>query len=524
MHPRRQRRGRPRAAPGGGTVEINELAQHLQELMRSANMSVSRLCASFTEDQFRSDPDTPAIIPSRATVSRRLNGVGLLGQRMLVEAIVAACTTPETRSAAQQRAMRLFRRASQGATPTDATSGRQDELTKLRAQVAHLRQRLSTKSVESDALNAEILKLAQLVTRQGRTPGPADDSPDPRAAAFMQVLQRSEDARRRAERLAESRQRQLEELRKLLPAVDQVTPPVVAARPAEPTSAAEGFEKLVARIRDLDPTGTRFAGVLRKAFDTQLDGVHTGRFRWDQLSKVEKTTIGDRVRVLLKREFSFGDGNTMDFEIDGIEFDCRFSLTKEWMIPPEARSKPCLLITASDVRSEWSAGLLQITDDVLSAVPNRDMKRRITKEGRDSIRWIHENAPLPPNVLLQLPGDQVEAILSRRGASARVSELFRRAQGMVLNETTLQTVTLAENFGKRVREVVPVVRRDGVIVLSAHTAKIAQELGLPVPERGQWVSVRVVPAADDDVLVTTIDGQRWRPAHPEDPIVEAPQV
>ncbi len=499
------------------------MALHLQELMRSANMSVSRLCASFTEEQFRSDPDAPAAVPSRATLSRRLNGIGLLGQRMLVEAIVAACTTPETHAAARQRAMRLFRRASQQATPLDAVPTRQDELTKLRSEVARLRHRLSHGNTKHEALTNRVLELSLHLVEQGKAPERDDDTSDPRVAAFQQVLQRSEDARRRAERLAESLQRQLDAIRTQAPATGQVPPAEVAPRPADPAPGPEDVERLVTAIREMDPTGTRFASAIRKALDSHLDGLHTGRFRWDQLSRVEKTTIGDRIRLMIGREFAFADGSALDFELDGIEFDCKVSLTKEWMIAPEAFSKPCLLIWASDVRSEWGAGLLQMTGDLLSA-PNRDNKRRLTRQGKETIRWIHENAPLPPNLLLQLPGDQVDAVLAPRAAAARVSELFRRAQGLVIDMTVLQTVTMDNLAAKRVREAIRAVRADGVLVLRARHGHIARQLGLPVPETGQLVSVRVVPAGEDDVLVATIDGQPWRPAYPEDPIVEAPQL
>lgn len=86
-----------------------------------------------------------------------------------------------------------------------------------------------------------------------------------------------------------------------------------------------------------DPTGARIAKVLRRTYDMLLDGQHTGRYRWDQLYKTEKTHFGTLVEIHLQREFRFSDGLRMDFAICGIDVDCKYSQKlAEWMIPPEA--------------------------------------------------------------------------------------------------------------------------------------------------------------------------------------------
>ena len=68
-----------------------------------------------------------------------------------------------------------------------------------------------------------------------------------------------------------------------------------------------------------------------------LDGQHTGRYRWDQLYKTEKTHFGTLVEINLQRAFGFADGQSMDFAIRGIDVDCKYSQSRgDWMIPPEA--------------------------------------------------------------------------------------------------------------------------------------------------------------------------------------------
>jgi hypothetical protein len=90
------------------------------------------------------------------------------------------------------------------------------------------------------------------------------------------------------------------------------------------------FESLVALDRDL----TRMAMVLRETLDQLYDGQNTGRYRWDQLYKTEKTHCGTLVEINLQREFLFTDGEVMDFNIEGHEVDCKYSQGMgKWMIP-----------------------------------------------------------------------------------------------------------------------------------------------------------------------------------------------
>jgi hypothetical protein len=87
----------------------------------------------------------------------------------------------------------------------------------------------------------------------------------------------------------------------------------------------------------LDSDRAKIARVLRRTYDMLLDGQHTGRYRWDQLYKTEKTHFGTLVEINLQRAFGFADGQSMDFAIRGIDVDCKYSQSRgDWMIPPEA--------------------------------------------------------------------------------------------------------------------------------------------------------------------------------------------
>ena len=129
-------------------------------------------------------------------------------------------------------------------------------------------------------------------------------------------------------------------------------------------------------LRALDGDGSRMAAAIRGALDMLLDGQHTGRYRWDQLHKTEKTHAGTLVEIALARALRLADGTTLDYTIAGADVDCKFSYRLGgWMIPPEADGKLLLLVQASDEDGTWSAGLLRATAENLSPAGNSTVSR-----------------------------------------------------------------------------------------------------------------------------------------------------
>ncbi len=143
-------------------------------------------------------------------------------------------------------------------------------------------------------------------------------------------------------------------------------------------------EELVAA----DPDGRKIGRVLRRTYDMLLDGQHTGRYRWEQLSKTEKTHFGTLAEINMQRAFAFADGKAMDFAIRGIDVDCKFSQDPgDWMIPPEAVDHVILGLWASDDQGLWSLGLIRAAGQVLTtATGNRDRKRWLSPVGKPRLR------------------------------------------------------------------------------------------------------------------------------------------
>ena len=140
----------------------------------------------------------------------------------------------------------------------------------------------------------------------------------------------------------------------LLMATEQV-PPVRGADPE--------LDLVQAELDRLDPRGRQFAAVLRDTLDQLYDGQHTGRWNYDQLHKTEKTHMGTLVEINLHRQFGFGDGDTTDYRIAGIQVDCKYSMTDGgWELPPEVVGELCLLVTANDSVGYWAAGLLRVRE------------------------------------------------------------------------------------------------------------------------------------------------------------------
>ncbi len=281
-------------------------------------------------------------------------------------------------------------------------------------------------------------------------------------------------------------------------------------------------------VRTLDPDGGRLGRVLRDTIDSVLDGPRTGRYDWAQLFKTEKTHIGTRVEIAIQREFAFPDGDLMDYRIAGVEVDCVYSQrVGSWMIPPETENHLCLLVCADDYEGRWSVGLMRVHRERLNSGTNRDGKFTIMRAHRDKIVWLWRDAALLENTLLHLPAEDREAVLRHSSGQRRVNELFRRVQHRRISRNTVGTVARQSDYGKRVRGARTLLRDEGIIILSHYRAhqNIARQLGLPVPQDGEFVSARLVRAVPgSDRTVAAFDGAQWSPAGPEDPEVRAPEL
>jgi len=275
------------------------------------------------------------------------------------------------------------------------------------------------------------------------------------------------------------------------------------------------LEEVLKWIIDQDPSGKRMANVFRETFDQLYDGQRTGRYRWDQLYKTEKTHFGTLIEINLQREFEFSDGLVMDYQIAGHEVDCKYSATASWMLPPESIDQLILGSVASDENSTWSMGLVRATVENRNVGKNRDQKGTLSSMGKRRIQWIRKDAPMPPNVLLHIPRDDVNSIFAPRSGQARINQLFRIAMNRRVSRNVVATVAQQNDYMKRVRAnggARTTLQAEGIIILSGDYGRqvsIAADLGCTIPEAGELVSIRVAKVDFAMAGSVELDGELW---------------
>lgn len=271
----------------------------------------------------------------------------------------------------------------------------------------------------------------------------------------------------------------------------------------------------------------RMINAIRTGLDEVIDGPRTGRFTYDQLEKTEKTYLGTKIEILVRSEFALSKGQTMDYSVNGVDVDCKYTGSNwGWNIPKEALGHICLLIRANDKKGLASVGLVRIKEEVLNPGKNQDLKGTISQEGRNTIRWLFVDSPMQINQLYLWPEEVISQIWSKGSGQQRLNELFRLRQGELINRQTIETVAQAKNDPmKRVRTnggSRSYLSKEGIIILG-HQKKhptICRQLGIPVPVKGQVIAIRLVKCIDGSV---TIDDCKWRMANENDPHSIAPK-
>ncbi|MBR7833818.1 NaeI family type II restriction endonuclease [Actinospica durhamensis] len=301
----------------------------------------------------------------------------------------------------------------------------------------------------------------------------------------------------------------------------------------EAGSCDSQLEDVAAALFALDPDGSKIGSVLRKTIDGLLDGEETGRYRWDQLYKTEKTHCGTLFEINLQRAFDFHGGAELDYEIAGIDVDCKFSQDLwKWMIPPEAVGKLCLVVWASDQKSRWCAGLVRPHEGILTGGTNRDSKRTLKLEGRSAVRRLFWDMLLPENTLLHLSVSDLEAILGQPSRQKGLDELFRRVQRRLISRNVVATVARQRDYMKRLRYnggSRSNLQPEGIVIFGQYKShqRAAADLGLAVPQGGESISARLAryrPGLHGDLPRTSLDGQDWVLAGPADPVERAPKL
>jgi hypothetical protein len=279
-----------------------------------------------------------------------------------------------------------------------------------------------------------------------------------------------------------------------------------------------GLVRVVEWFEGQSDTVARFGSAIRQSFDEVFDGQRTGRYRLDQLSKVEKSYIGTKIEIVVQDEFGLERGRRMDYLIVGEEVDAKWSMhSGGWMIPTEAFGELCLCLTADDDRSVFSVGLIRADVDRLTASRNKDSKGRLAPGSLAAMSWLAREAKLPENLLLHLQDATRDAVLdSNLSGQRRIDELFRRVQERIIRREVVLTVAQQEDGPKRVRDARKHLAQFDIVILGhqGEHPEVARAFGLPVPRKGEWISVSVTDAAEGEPGAALIGGRWKRPVFP----------
>lgn len=294
----------------------------------------------------------------------------------------------------------------------------------------------------------------------------------------------------------------------------------------------DGVRRVFARLRKADPDGSRIAKLMRQTLDQLYDGQRTGRYSWDQLSKTERSHFGTLFEINLRRAFDdvFDDGVKLDYRVDGLDVDCKFSQKiYGWMIPPEAVGEILVVGYVNDANSEYAFGVVRARPEYLNTGSNRDAKVTLSAASRAKVRWLQWPGELPVNVLLHVDEETRADILGKKSGQQKLNELFRRVTGRAIGRGVVATVAQQDDFMKRIRAnggARSTLKAEGFVILSGDYSlhrSYAEQLGVEVPDPGEVVSVRILRATDDEPSAE-IDGKFWRVAAENEHVTEPAPV
>lgn len=232
---------------------------------------------------------------------------------------------------------------------------------------------------------------------------------------------------------------------------------------------------------------------IRKALDEVIDGARTGRYSVEQLEKTEKTYIGTKIEIILRRELDLGRGKRLDNLICNYEVDTKWTMAGTWMVPIEAFGELCLLVTADDHAGTCSLGLLRMTPDVLRSGANQDKKKSVSAHGKSLITWLVKDK-MPRNFMLDLEPDIRKRILASTSGREAIKILFENVTGQLIPRSVIEQVARQKDPLKRAREAKEILAQKGIRVLCATYKSDCDEFprnGFPKFADGDWLSVYV---------------------------------
>lgn len=128
----------------------------------------------------------------------------------------------------------------------------------------------------------------------------------------------------------------------------------------------------------------------RQALEFVLDRKNTYRVHFLQLDKQEKAFIGKKFESLLKQRLCTQSGQKLDCQAYGFEWEIKFTVGDNWMIPPEVlrANGLCLLVQANPITRRFAVGVVRVGPHMVINGANRDGKLKVSASGKETIKWL----------------------------------------------------------------------------------------------------------------------------------------
>jgi hypothetical protein len=249
-----------------------------------------------------------------------------------------------------------------------------------------------------------------------------------------------------------------------------------------------------------DPAGF-FVRLVRQGIDEVLDGPRTGRCRFVELEKTEKTYVGTKLEILTRHALDLERGERMDVRIAGHDVDIKWAFKSSWQIPREAVGELCLCIGGRRGLKRLQAGVVRCTADRLNTGRNQDKKGTLSAAGRDAMRMLFEDEPFPDNFVARMDPEVRADVMGRKTIQKRIMALAHALPYVPIPRDAF--CTIGRTTGDPMRR----IRRDegrpdpleGMVILSWKYGKERlARLGIEPLGRDEFVAVPRADLEDED--------------------------
>lgn len=250
-----------------------------------------------------------------------------------------------------------------------------------------------------------------------------------------------------------------------------------------------------------------FPLMVREVIDSIIDPVRTGRTQFEELVNVEKTFIGLRLEHALRDMIDVPAG-LRDLVIDGMDVDVKNTVRETWTIPPETYrdEEPCILIRSNEATLKCWLGVIFARDSYLTIGKNRDAKRSISSNGKESIFWILDGVEYPSGRWNGIDTRRFRELRGIKGGTRRAYAFLKEHLSLKIHRTVFQALLYDQkDYMKRIRGnggARDYLAMEGIAVLSGvYDAPLARQLGFGLLAKDEILAVEPKNADQRNLLM-----------------------